>query len=154
FEFGHGLSYTTFDYSNLNVPPTLNWNDQLIITLSVRNSGSRQSDHTVLLYISDLYRSITPPNKELKGYTKLSLQAGEQKAVQFTLNRHDLSFIGIDLTRQTEPGLFIVTVGNLRANFTLIGGDGPVNSTPRSKSINQYSIFLINILLFLFAKLI
>ncbi|CAF1005287.1 unnamed protein product [Rotaria sordida] len=136
FEFGHGLSYTTFDYSNLNVPPTLNWNDQLIITLSVRNSGSRQSDHTVLLYISDLYRSITPPNKELKGYTKLSLQAGEQKAVQFTLNRHDLSFIGIDLTRQTEPGLFIVTVGNLRANFTLIGGDGPVNSTPRSKSIN------------------
>ncbi|CAF1018523.1 unnamed protein product, partial [Rotaria sordida] len=85
----------------------------------------------------------------------LSLQAGEQKAVQFTLNRHDLSFIGIDLTRQTEPGLFIVTVGNLRANFTLIGGDGPVNSTPRSKSINhQYLIFLINILLFLFAKLI
>ncbi|CAF2591523.1 unnamed protein product [Rotaria sp. Silwood2] len=155
YEFGHGLSYTTFEYSNLNVPSTLEWNDELTITLNVRNSGSRQGDHTVLLYISDLYRSVTPPNKELKGYSKLSLGAGEQKQVQFKLNRNDLSFIGIDLTRQTEPGLFTVTVGNLQANFKLLAGEGPISTTPRSKSINhQYSIFLINILLFLAIKLI
>ncbi|CAF1192726.1 unnamed protein product [Adineta steineri] len=125
FEFGHGLSYTTFSYSDLNVPSEINWNDQIIITLNVRNTGSRQGDHSILLYVSDLYRTVTPPNKELKGYQKLSFAPNEQKQIQFTLDRHDLSFIGIDLTRQTEPGLFTVTVGNLSANFTLVGEDQP-----------------------------
>ncbi|CAF1020128.1 unnamed protein product [Adineta steineri] len=123
FEFGHGLSYTTFVYSNLNVSSTIKWNDQINITLNVRNNGSRQGDHTVLLFISDIYRSITPPNKELKGYTKLSLDPSEQRQIQFILNQTDLSFIGLNLTRQTEPGLFIVTVGNLQANFTLLADD-------------------------------
>ncbi|CAF4140124.1 unnamed protein product, partial [Adineta steineri] len=119
----HGLSYTTFSYSDLNVPSKINWNDQIIITLNVRNTGSRQGDHSILLYVSDLYRTVTPPNKELKGYQKLSFAPNEQKQIQFTLDRHDLSFIRIDLTRQTEPGLFTVTVGNLSANFTLVGED-------------------------------
>ncbi|CAF3763836.1 unnamed protein product, partial [Adineta steineri] len=109
FEFGHGLSYTTFSYSDLNVPSKINWDDQIVITLNVRNTGLRQGDHSILLYVSDLYRTITPP----------------QKQIQFSLDRHDLSFIGIDLTRQTEPGLFTVTVGNLSANFTLVGEDQP-----------------------------
>ena len=100
FEFGHGLSYTTFDYSNLNVPSTFKWNDQLTITLNVRNNGSRQGDHSVLLFVSDLYRSVTPPNKELKGYTKISLNPGEQQQVEFSLNQTDLSFIGLNLTRK------------------------------------------------------
>ncbi|CAF1023648.1 unnamed protein product [Adineta steineri] len=111
FEFGHGLSYTTFVYSHLNVSSTIKWND------------SRQGDHTVLLFISDIYRSITPPNKELKGYTKLSLDPSEQQQIHFILNQTDLSFIGLNLTRQTEPGLFIVTVGDLQANFTLLADD-------------------------------
>jgi beta-glucosidase len=123
FEFGHGLSYTTFDYSNLNVPSTLKWNDQLSISLDVRNSGSRQGDHSVLLFISDVYRSVTPPNKELKAFTKISLNPGEEQLVQFTLNQTDLSFIGLNLTRITEPGLFTVTAGNLQANFTLLAAD-------------------------------
>ncbi|CAF0843783.1 unnamed protein product [Adineta steineri] len=123
FEFGHGLSYTTFVYSHLNVSSTIKWNDQINITLNVRNNGSRQGDHTVLLFISDIYRSITPPNKELKGYTKISLDPYEQQQIQFILNRTDLSFIGLNLTRQTEPGLFIITVGNLQANFTLLADD-------------------------------
>jgi beta-glucosidase len=120
FEFGYGLSYTTFQYSNLNVPSTLKWNDQLPITLNVRNSGSRSGDHSVLLYVSDLYRSVTPPNKELKAFTKISLEVGEEKQVEFSLNRTDLSFIGLNLTRQSEPGLFTITVGNLQASFTLL----------------------------------
>jgi beta-glucosidase len=123
FEFGHGLSYTTFVYSNLNVPSTLKWNDQLIITLDVHNSGSRQGDHSVLLFVSDIYRSVTPPNKELKAFTKISLNPGEQQQVQFTLNQTDLSFIGLNLTRITEPGLFTVTVGTLQASFTLLAAD-------------------------------
>jgi beta-glucosidase len=159
FEFGSGLSYTTFEYTNLNVPLTMNWNDQITITLNVKNTGARQGDHSVLLYISDWYRSVTPPNKELKGFTKLSFAANDQKQVQFTLSRNDLSFIGIDLTRQTEPGLFVVTVGNLKANFTLIAGDEPPTSTTTttasSKSNHQqYSIASIVLLLFIASKLI
>lgn len=159
FEFGHGLSYTTFDYSNLSVPLTMNWDDQLTVTLTVRNSGSRAGDHTILLYVSDLYRTITPPNKELKGYTKLSFQPNEQKPVQFQLSRNDLSFIGLDMTRQAEAGLFTVTVGNLQSNFTLLPGTGsspsptaPPTAAPTSPSkatYCQYSFFLIAVLVFL-----
>lgn len=123
FEFGHGLSYTTFVYSDLHVPATMKWNDQLTITLNVRNNGSRQGDHTILLFTSDIYRSVTPPNKELKAYSKISLNANEQQEVSFTLTLNDLSFIGLNLTRITEPGLFIVSVGDLQANFTLLSAD-------------------------------
>ena len=129
FEFGHGLSYTTFDYTNLNVPSILYWDDQLKISLEVRNSGSRQGDHTVLLYVSDDYRSVTPPNKELKSYTKLSLSPNEQTQVQFTLDRTDLSFIGIDLIRRTESGVFTIRVGGLEAKFTLLADNTSVTTT-------------------------
>ena len=149
FEFGHGLSYTTFEYSNLQLPSTLEWDDQLTIQLTVRNSGTRHGDHTILLYVSDLYRTVTPPNKELKSYTKVSIEPKEQRQVQFTLNRTDLSFIGIDLTRQSEPGVFNVTVGNLHASFTL----RPRNQSSKSNS-QQYSILLITILLILATKLL
>ena len=120
FEFGHGLSYTTFIYSDLRVPSTMNWNQQINITLNVKNNGTRQGDHTILLFVSDMYRSITPPNKELKGYNKISLNGGEEQQVEFSLNRDDLSFIGLNLTRITEPGLFTVTIGDLQANFNLL----------------------------------
>jgi len=123
FEFGHGLSYTTFSYSDLKVPLTFNWNEQLNITLNVRNTGLKQGDHTILLFISDLYRSITPPNKELKAYTKISLDPNQQQQIQFTLDQHDLSFISLNLTRITEPGLFTIIVGNLQANVTLLSED-------------------------------
>jgi beta-glucosidase len=129
FEFGHGLSYTTFYYSNLYVSSIMKWNDSLTITLNVNNMGTRDGEHTVLLYISDLYRTVTPPNKELKRYSRISLKVNEQQQVQFTLVRDDLSFIGIDLTRQAEPGVFIVTVGNLVANFTLMAENKPPTST-------------------------
>ena len=60
----------------------MKWNDQLTITLNVRNNGTRQGDHSVLLYVSDVYRSITPPNKELKGFSKISLKPDERQQVQ------------------------------------------------------------------------
>jgi beta-glucosidase len=91
--------------------------------MAVHNVGSVLGDHTVLLFVTDLYRSITPPNKELKGYHKLTLGPDEQRTVGFQLNRTDLSFIGLNNTRLTEPGLFIVTVGDLQASFTLLAGD-------------------------------
>ena len=122
FEFGHGLSYTTFAYSNLTLSPSpaLRWNEQLSVTVTVQNVGSVLGDHTVLLFVTDAYRSITPPNKELKGYDKLTLLPNEQRTVEFQFNRTDFSFISLNNTRLTEPGLFIVTIGNLQANFTLL----------------------------------
>ncbi|CAF1575647.1 unnamed protein product, partial [Adineta ricciae] len=151
FEFGHGLSYTTFDYLSLTVPPMMNWDDQLRITVTVRNSGTRAGDHTILLYISDVYRTVTPPNKELKGYRKISLAAGEQKSIDFSLTRQDLSFIGINLTRQTEPGVFNVAVANLTGSFRLIQGSQSGSTTSISKSHYEQSIllFIVNAFLFL-----
>ena len=119
FPFGHGLSYSTFTYSNLNVPSSVKWNDSFTISVNVRNSGPLAGDHTVLLFISDQYRSVTPPNKELKGYNKQNYAVGQERTVQFTLTRHDLSFIGLNLTRQSEAGDFTVSVGDRQANFTL-----------------------------------
>jgi len=74
----------------------------------------------VLLFVTDVYRSVTPPNKELKGYSKITLGVNEEKQVNFQLNRTDLSFIGVNNTRITESGVFIITLGDLRTNFTLL----------------------------------
>lgn len=150
FEFGHGLSYTTFQYSDLVVPATMNWDGTLNVAVTVRNSGARAGDHTVLMYVSDLYRTVTPPNKELKGYSKSSYDAGQQKVVQFTLTRADLSFIGIDLTRQTEAGLFTVRIGDLQANFTLNGGSQPTGTASTAKSSHEHFFALLAFHLFLF----
>jgi beta-glucosidase len=130
----------------------MKWNDTLTISVNVRNSGARQGDHTVLLYVSDLYRSITPPNKELKGYTKLPLTAGEQKTVQFTLTRNDLSFIGLDLTRQTEAGTFTVAVGALKANFTLLGSSSPAPSAAASQYHEHVLFTLFAVVFFSFSR--
>ena len=98
--------------------------------LKVRNAGSILGDHTVLLFMTDLYRSITPSNKGLLFfYYKLTLVPGERRNAEFQLNRTDLSFIDLDNTRQSEPGLFIVTIGNLQANFTLLATDSKPSST-------------------------
>ncbi len=89
----------------------------------MRNVDSILVGHTVLLFMTDIYRSITPPNKELENYYKLALVPGGLRNVEFQLNRIDLLFIGLDNTSQTEPGLFIETIGNLQANFTLLATD-------------------------------
>lgn len=114
----------------------MKWNESLTISVNVRNNGPYDGDHTVLLYISDQYRSVTPPNKELKGYLKQKFLNNEQKSVQFTLTKNDLSFIGIDLTRQAEAGDFTVTIDNLNATFTLLPDPSPTTATTTAATIN------------------
>lgn len=116
--FGFGLSYTTFEYSNLQLSSTeLSTNGTLTVTVTVTNSGNRDGKEAVQLYTSDLYASITPDVKRLRGFEKIDLKAGESKQVSFTLTPADLSFINAENQRVTEAGEFKVEVSGLEAVF-------------------------------------
>ena len=119
FEFGHGLSYTTFQYSDLALSSeTLTAGGELNISVGVRNSGPRAGREVVQLYVSDLYRSIVPPVRELKGFQKIALTPGASRKVTFKLRPQDLAFVGLDNRWVTEPGRFRVAVGGLAKEFT------------------------------------
>lgn len=120
FPFGFGLSYTKFEYNDLKLDkPKLKEGQNLNISLKVKNTGKRFGKETVMLYLSDVVRSVTPPFKQLRGFKKIALKPGEQKEVTFTLTKDDLSFIGRENKRIVEAGQFIVTVGNLKQGFIL-----------------------------------
>ncbi len=112
FPFGYGLSYTTFDYSNLNLSASEITNDQkLKVTVVVTNTGAVDGEEVVQLYLEDLYGSIARPVKELKGFEKIFLKAGESKTVEFELGAADMAFFGADKTWKAEPGDFNLWVG-------------------------------------------
>jgi beta-glucosidase len=118
--FGHGLGYTDFAYSNLRLSsPSLPRDGTLRITVEVQNTGRRAGKEVVQLYTSDLYRSVSPPVKELKGFEKVALAPGETRTVAFTLTARDLEFVGLENKWTVEPGDFIARVGGLEARFTL-----------------------------------
>ena len=111
--FGYGLSYTTFDYSNLKVDKaSFTADDILTVTVDVKNTGSRVGKEAVLLYSSDLIASIVPDNKRLRDFTKIALQPGETKTVTFRLPAKSLAFVGADGKWTLEEGDFILKVGN------------------------------------------
>lgn len=118
FAFGHGLSYTTFAYSNLQLNDTLMRGKQPVgIAIVVTNSGQRDGDHIVELYTRDMYASITPNMKRLRKFTRIHLKAGESKTVKFTLNQEDLAFVNQSLQTITEPGDFELMIGDKKARF-------------------------------------
>ena len=111
--FGYGLSYTTYEYSNLKVDKaSFTADDILTITVDVKNTGSRAGKEAVLLYSSDLVASIVPDNKRLRDFTKIALQPGETKTVTFRLPAKSLAFVGADGRWTLEEGDFILKVGN------------------------------------------
>ncbi|MBP5800260.1 MAG: glycoside hydrolase family 3 C-terminal domain-containing protein [Prevotella sp.] len=114
--FGYGLSYTTFEYSNLKVDKTsFTADDILTVTVDVKNTGSRAGKEAVLLYSSDLIASVVPDNKRLRDFTKVSLEPGETKTVTFRLPAKNLAFVGADGKWTLEEGDFILKVGNQTA---------------------------------------
>jgi len=118
--FGYGLSYTTFEYSNLFFSKDIiKKGENLVVNVTVKNTGKVKGKESVLLYLSDLYRSVSPPVKQLKGFEKVELEPGESKEVEFILTPQHLSFTGIDLKPTIECGVFAVRVGNLKKEFTL-----------------------------------
>lgn len=117
YPFGYGLSYTTFEISK----PELNRNvmyagGKIEVTVQVKNTGNRDGEETVQLYIRDMVGSITRPVKELKGFKKLFLKAGETQTITFTLTEDNLKFYNEDLQFVAESGAFKVFVGDSSTN--------------------------------------
>jgi beta-glucosidase len=120
FEFGEGLSYTTFAYSDLRLgKQTISANEEVPVSVTVTNIGKRAGKEAVLLYVSDLVASISPPNRRLRRFAKVNLDPGQSRTLTFKLRRDDLSFIGADNKSVVEPGDFDVKVGGLTQRFTL-----------------------------------
>ena len=111
--FGYGLSYTTFEYSNLKVDKAqFTADDVLTISVDVKNTGSKAGKEAVLLYSSDLIASVVPDNKRLRDFTKIALEPGETKTVTFQLPAKNLAFVGADGKWTLEEGDFILKIGN------------------------------------------
>jgi beta-glucosidase len=116
--FGHGLSYTQFEYSGLQVDKReINSNNELHVFVSVRNTGTRPGKEVVQLYLRDMYASITPVVKKLIGFKKIALDPQQSKRVAFTITPESLSFIGIDNKSVIEPGQFQLLVEKLTVDF-------------------------------------
>lgn len=112
YPFGFGLSYTTFTYDPMTVSKSLfSMNESLTVSVRVTNSGKREGEEIVQLYVRDLVGSVTRPVKELKGFEKIKLAAGESKNVIFNLSANDLAFHTADMTYAAEPGEFWIMVG-------------------------------------------
>ncbi|MCB9134050.1 MAG: beta-glucosidase BglX [Anaerolineales bacterium] len=125
FPFGFGLSYTTFEYSDLQIEnPTLGLEDTLIVAAKVTNNGDRGGAEVVQVYVRDLVGSVTRPVKELKGFQKVRLEAGEAQIVRFEISVRELGFTGRNMGYVVEPGAFKVWVGGdstggLEGDFTV-----------------------------------
>ncbi len=90
----------------------------LRVSITVKNTGSRDGKHSVELYTRDLYASITPSMKRLRAFQKIDLKAGESKKVTFTIDKNDFAFVNAQLKTVTEPGDFEVMIGDKKATFT------------------------------------
>ena len=111
--FGHGLSYTSFEYSGLKLetPEDFRAGDVLELTVNVKNTGSREGKEAVLLFSSDIVASVIPDVKRLRGFEKISLAPGESKEVSFSLPANDLAFVGADGKWRLEKGAFRLAIG-------------------------------------------
>ena len=123
YPFGFGLSYTTFETCDLDVTPaeTVAGNP-VIVSVTVRNTGSRAGQDVVMLYLTDCYRRITPVVRQLRGFRKVFLQPGEEARIQFTLSDRDLAFVNEQMKWEIEPGEFQVSVGSQNVSFWLKDG--------------------------------
>ena len=135
FPFGHGLSYTSFAYTDLELGATdVPTDGELTIAATVTNTGQRAGDEVVQLYLHDVRAQVTRPLRQLAGFARVGLAAGESRRVTFRLHADRTAFTGIDLRRVVEPGEVDVFVGRsvadtpLTGRFTLTGPLRPVGA--------------------------
>lgn len=112
YPFGHGLSYTTFDYSNLKVEaPAKGTQGEVKISVDVTNTGDRAGEEVVQLYIRDSYSSVVTYDSQLRGFDKVALNPGETETVNFVLKPEDLELLDKNMNWTVEPGEFEVMIG-------------------------------------------
>ena len=112
FAFGHGLSYTSFKYSNLKITkPKIGANEETTVTVDITNTGARRGDEVAQMYLRDEVSSVTRPVKELKDFARVSIEPGQTKTVTFTITPAKLEFYNREMRRVVEPGTFQVMVG-------------------------------------------
>lgn len=122
YHFGHGLSYTSFEYSNLHISPlSILSGGEIQVTLEVKNTGDREGKEVVQLYIKDEVSSVTTPIKQLRGFEKINLKPGEVQSVSFSLKPEDLSLLDRNMKWIVEPGKFYVMVGSSSDDIRLEG---------------------------------
>ena len=126
FPFGFGLSYTSFEYSDLQLnKKEISKEETFEVQITVKNTGSTEGEETIQLYIQDLAGSVARPVKELKGFQKTKLKPGESKVISFKINEQDLAFFTKERIWKAEPGRFNLWVGpnsaeGIEAKFKLI----------------------------------
>ena len=122
FPFGHGLSYTTFEYKNLRVTPAkIKPDGQATLSVEVTNTGARTGDEVVQLYIHDVVSEmVTRPVKELKGFRRITFQPGEKRTVEFEIGFDQLSFLNETMQRVVEPGIFEIMLGGSSADVQAV----------------------------------
>ncbi len=121
FPFGYGLSYTRFDYANLELAShALAEGETLNVAVDVQNVGDRSGVEIVQLYVNDLFSSVTTPLKELKGFARVDLGPGERKTVEFALPYHQLALVNAEMETVVEPGMFEVMVGSSSRDENLL----------------------------------
>ena len=126
FPFGWGLSYTQFTCNDLHLSTDrLTPTGKLAVTVTIRNTGSRDGKHTVELYTRQHYASITPNMRRLRAFKKIFLKAGETQTVTFSLDKTDLAFVNAQLKTVTEPGDFDVYVEDKKAQFSYVAAAQP-----------------------------
>ncbi|MCX7721305.1 MAG: glycoside hydrolase family 3 C-terminal domain-containing protein [Dictyoglomus thermophilum] len=122
YPFGHGLSYTTFEYSDLKISPEkVNSLEKIEISFTIKNTGNRDGEEVVQLYIHDQVASLERPVKELKGFKKIYLKPGESKRVTFTLYPEQLAFYDEFMRFIVEKGVFEVMIGSSSEDIRLMG---------------------------------
>lgn len=122
YPFGYGLSYTTFEYSDLEITPkVITPNQKATVRLKVTNTGKRAGDEVVQLYTRDILSSVTTYEKNLAGFERIHLKPGESKEIVFTLDRKHLELLNADMKWTVEPGEFAIMVGASSEDIRLNG---------------------------------
>jgi beta-glucosidase len=117
YAFGHGLSYVNFEYKNLRLKENkIKTNGSTTVSVDITNTGKMKADEVVQLYIRDNVSSVTRPVKELKGFERITLNAGETKTISFTIDASTLAFYDLKMNYTVEPGTFTIMVGTASNN--------------------------------------
>jgi len=159
YPFGHGLSYTKFNYSNLrlNAKEVMS-PDSIQVSVNVKNIGTTSGKETVILYLNDEFASNSRPIKQLKGFKKVYLNPNQETTVTFVITNHDMSFINQYNKRIVEPGHFNVYVDHLEERFllkvaettttTVSSATTSNSSISNLKTANIFTMFLFLIAIF------